>query len=124
MKTLDSTYSSAETLRRGETRRQVAGLVFFCVMVALIVLASPFIQERLFPSKPARPDWTPEQKQSYLDSLSQEPTFFRVVEKGQLDGNKYTLLKFDGGDRLFIYKESGHAPTVTALPPPSAAHIP
>lgn len=113
----------AQDSTSNEQRIALAGLVFLCVIAALLVLASPFVQERLFPSQ-ARPDWTPEQKQSYLDSLSQEPTFFRVVEKGQLDGNKYTLLKFDGGDRLFIYKESGHAPTVTALPPPSASHIP
>ncbi len=100
-----------------------AGLAIF--MLTLFILASPFVQVRLFPP-PARPDWTAEQKQAFLDSLNEtnEPSFFRVVEKGTLDGASFTLLKFDGGDRVFVYKVQGFAPTMVTLPPPSATTLP
>lgn len=76
----------------------------------------------------AKPDWTPQQKQAYLDNLSPtnaEPSFFRVVEEGSLEGGStFMLLKFDGGDRVFVYKYPGFAPAMVALPPPSATTLP
>lgn len=67
-------------------------------------------------SAAAKPDWTPQQKQEYLETLA-EPSFFRVVEKGALEGGStFMLLKFDGGDRVFIYKYPGFAPAMVAMP--------